>query len=541
MKNIFIIFIFTNVTFQLFSQEVDLTSIFSFNINNINSVRQSVIFDDSIVYSIGGFENSLNIEGTVITTTSNRGVYLLKTTIDNEFIWLKKILDNDFNVHLEPNFSLNVDSYENIIIGSCFRDKIYYFNDSIVVNNGGNNIGTLLLKIDRDANLVWGKYLEDKLTGKQSVTIDYNNNILVSGGFQSDFFITKYNESGDSLWTKTGGSSNSNVPVSGGSITSDSLNNYYCSGFLTTSNIVYFDSEHPVFNPIDLNKYGSFLVKYDSSGAIQWLKCLFASSEQIQFAPINSIDYKDGNILIGGYYNSNYLKSSPNEGTLGSSNPFGLNRGFLILYDTNGTRLWSKITHTDENGKNEVCFVQFVDEGGLYVTSNFSETLVVDGVSISGGSAGDILIEKYSINGSLEGYFFVKGQNKEIQSGFFKIGNDFFLMGSTDSNPIYFNNTPYSLATNPSFYIAKLHDNSVSVNEMGVNIFSISPNPTSGNVELQSQNSLKGEEVMIYNTLGEIVTQQILNTPFSNELTIPEHPGVYFVCIGSKTMKVVRQ
>src|SRR5690606_22446547 len=186
-----------------------------------------------------------------------------------------------------------------------------------------------------------------------------------------------------------------NIPFGGGEIMVDEENNYYCSGFLTTSNIIYFDQIHPVFNVADFGKYGSFLAKYNELGEIQWLKCLFASSEEIQFASINSMDLIDGKVLIGGMFNSNYLRSSPNEGSIGSFNEYGQSRGYLIMYDTSGNRIWSKLTHTDMDnfGGDGVMGVTFIDTSSFYVTSSFTYQLAVLGDTLSGGMHGNLLIE----------------------------------------------------------------------------------------------------------------------------------------------------
>lgn len=541
MKNALAYIIFSSCAFMSVGQEISLTSIFQMETSNYYNSSISKIYNDSIVYTLGSFTGNLEVGGTQLTTNYSKGIFLLKTTINNEFGWLKKIADNQLIVSIEPNFSLDIDINENVLIGIGYCDKLYFSSDSMLFYDGEYNNGVSLLKFDKNATLIWDKHFLSFGLGKNGVKVDQYNDVLLTGRRNNDCFITKFNSQGDSLWTKSGGSSSSGAPTSGGAITIDEQNNYYCSGSFTTSNSVYFDTEHPIFNPLDFGKYGSFLAKYDSNGNIQWLKCLFASSEQIQFAPITSVDVKNGNILVGGYFNSNFLRSSPNEGSIGTSNPYAQNRGFLIMYDSDGDRVWAKMTHTSANGQNEIGFVQFVEEGGFYATSSFTELMNIQGDPVSGGTFGNVLIEKYSFDGTPERYFVVEGQNRERLDEFFKIGNDFFLIGSTNSNSILFDGTSILLTTNPSFFIAKLHDNFVSLDENEQKIYSLFPNPTSGNVQIHSQNSLKGEEVRFYNTLGELVYQQLLNNQFSNELNLPEASGMYFIKVGEQTMKVVKE
>jgi len=538
MKRILTFLILYSLADYSFCQEINVASVMSASKANMYVRDNPVIFNDSIVYIVGSFESMIEFGEIQLTSNYSRGIFLLKTNISGEILSLNKIADNQFFVVSEPSIGLDVDSSENIIIGIGFKDSIFYTADSNIALHGG---GFLLMKFDKTLTLIWENHYQTIISGLNGVKIDKSNNVLISGRANDDFFIMKLNSQGDSLWTKTGGSSSSGAPVAGGVIAIDVENNYYCSGFLTTSNSVYFDTEHPIFNPLDFGKYGSFLAKYDSNGNIQWLKCLFASSEQIQFAPITSVDIENGNVLIGGYFNSNFLRSSPNEGSIGASNPYGLNRGFLIMYDSAGNRIWSKVTHVLENGENEARFVQFVDDGGFYCASSFTESMNIQADVISGGTYGNVLIEKYSLDGTPESYFLVEGQNRERLDGFYKIDADFILIGSTNSNPLYFNGTSVSLTTNPSFFIAKLHDNFVSLEENERQMYSIFPNPTSGKVQIYSQNSLKGEEASVYNMLGEQVYQQQLSEQFSNELYLPQPAGLYVLKVCGQTLKIVKE
>lgn len=544
MKYIKVIILLICSVFGTEAQDYALESVFSMETTSIYTSKRSVIYKDSIIYSVGSFDGSISSNGTVLQTNYSRGIYLLKTTVNNEFVWLKKIAENDYQVVQEPVLAIDLDSTGNVLVGVGFRDKLYYNGDSTVVVDGENNKGIVFLKLDNEnTGLIWHKFVKSDGFGENGVKFDNDNNILVSGNTNYNFFLTKFNSNGDSLWTKTGGASNSNVALAGGDIIIDEENNYYCSGALTTSNIIYFDQIHPVFNVSDFGKYGNFLAKYDELGQIQWLKCLFASSEEIQFSTIKSMDLIDGKVLIGGGFNSNYLRSSPNEGSLGSINEYGKTRGFLIMYDVNGNRIWSKITHTDMDnfGGDGVMDVTFIDTSSFYVTSSFTYQLAVLGDTLSGGMYGNLLIEKYSADGNVLNYFLIDGSNQDGQIGFYTIDNIIYFIGVTNSNPLVFSNNPYSFTNSTNFFIAKLQDNSLSSNQLNNESFSLYPNPTTGKVKLTSEITLKGQEVLMFNSIGQLLKKQVLEQQFSNEIQLPEESGIYFLRINQEIFKVIKQ
>jgi hypothetical protein len=211
------------------------------------------------------------------------------------------------------------------------------------------------------------------------------------------------------------------------------------------------------------------------------------------------------------------------------------------MYDSNGARVWSKVPHLNENGDELLEFVQFSNDSIFYASTTFTYQINVLNNNISGGQNGNLLIEKYALDGTLQAYYLVDGQNTEIQNGFLKVDNDFFIMGSTNSNPLYFGGVPELFNFNPTFFIAKLHDNLLSTPEQELNSFSVFPNPTSGKVQLISKESLQGQEVRVYNSVSQLLLRQKIQHPFSNEIQLPEINGVYFLNVSGQMKKVFKQ
>jgi hypothetical protein len=86
MKNIFSTLLFLNFSFFGICQDFAVTSLFETAADTIYLSKNSVIYKNSTIYSIGSFNGSITSNGTQLQTNYSRGIYLLKTTINNEFV-----------------------------------------------------------------------------------------------------------------------------------------------------------------------------------------------------------------------------------------------------------------------------------------------------------------------------------------------------------------------------------------------------------------------------------------------------------------------
>lgn len=194
-----------------------------------------------------------------------------------------------------------------------------------------------------------------------SVTIDSSNNIYASGFSGSNLLIAKYNATGILQWQRT-----VNVGISSGStqtsgITTDSSGNVYIAG--------------SVANPGGSSSSGTYLVKYNSSGTLQFQRYLANTS--------NASDVNAGYQCIA-------LDSSGNIYICGTSNAVNTSKysPFVAKYNSSGTLQWTRIFYV--NSAN-------VAEYGLGLTVDSSNNIIVCG---AGYLSAKFYFVVFSINSS---------------------------------------------------------------------------------------------------------------------------------------------
>ena len=138
-----------------------------------------------------------------------------------------------------------------------------------------------LMKVDTSGSVVWAKWFDYNPGASQggafySITIDSSDNVYVSGNYaptRTQWILSKFDSSGTLAWTKLGFDSSSlrDIVYSGGYIYGIILNN----NSLTNEDI---------------------LIKFDTSGAVQWsyslTNVLYLSNEK----RLRSINFYDGKI-----------------------------------------------------------------------------------------------------------------------------------------------------------------------------------------------------------------------------------------------------
>lgn len=213
----------------------------------------------------------------------------------------------------------------------------------------------------------------------QGITADSADNIYVTGYTDGnldgqinegsyDIFLAKYDESGTKQWVKLLGTAGLENAFD---IAIDSTNNVYMTGY-TAGNL---DGEN--------NEGGNdiFLAKYNESGAKQWVKLLGTASEESGYdVAVDSTN----NIYVTGY----------TDGDLDGQINDGGHDIFLAKYDTNGTRLWTKLLGT---ALHDYGYGVATDStGNIYVTGRTYGNL--DGQMNAGND--DIFLTKYDTNGT---------------------------------------------------------------------------------------------------------------------------------------------
>lgn len=207
---------------------------------------------------------------------------------------------------------------------------------------GGEDI--LITKYDSSGNIVWSRVAgsagNDRATG---ITIDSSNNIYVTGHFRSegnfggtilytagndDIFVSKLNSSGTWQWSVKGGGFEGDQAQA---IDIDSSNNVYIVGHFL---------ESATFGSTTLTSNGFsdiVIAKLNSSGT--WIWANSAGAANFDYTGGIAVNPIDNSIYVSGQYN--------NSTTFGATNlALDMGRtgydGFLAKADSNGDWVWAK-------------------------------------------------------------------------------------------------------------------------------------------------------------------------------------------------------
>lgn len=242
------------------------------------------------------------------------------------------------------------------------KGQIVYKKASYKTNNFAWNFGNTLntggVYLDGSGNTVCFGFSED-VNRHIRVTYDSSGSITsagsvtgttspytcrdTSGNFYilrkpsiNNYVLSKHNSSFSLQWTATIGSG-SRYSVNIKSITSDSSDNVYIVGSYSTSE---------TGGSFGLSDDRPLIIKYNSSGTLQWRRALFSS-------PGSYVDY----------FTAVAVDSSGNVYAVG--NAYGAGR-LLVKYNSSGTLQWQKISATDYVQNN----IAVDSSGDLYTFSD---------------------------------------------------------------------------------------------------------------------------------------------------------------------------
>jgi Secretion system C-terminal sorting domain/Beta-propeller repeat len=243
-------------------------------------------------------------------------------------------------------------------IGGFNKDEV----NAVTTDNSGNIYMT-------------GKFVQD--------TLIFGNDTLISKGYD-DFFISKFDAAGNSLWAKSAGGHN----IDGGvSVATDVNGNVYATGTFYNDSIVFGNDTLISSTP------NFFVVKYDSLGNLLWVR----SPRLINNANATICKIKTDNnsnvYITGGCWGAFVLGND----TINLSMPRAV---FVIKYDSSGNLIWSEsagITFGDVKGKG----VDIDGNYNVYVCGYFSgNSLLFPNDTLTQSGNTDMFLVKYDSSGN---------------------------------------------------------------------------------------------------------------------------------------------
>jgi Leucine-rich repeat (LRR) protein len=286
------------------------------------------------------FDPSSNVES---LSSDLVDIFVAKYDGNGSYLWAFN-LPNTTN---DNAANISVDNEENIILtGSWSGNNTVDFDPSSNVLNLTGSNKSFLCKYDGLGNFIWAFLLEENGT---DISLDNNNDILISGYNLSDRFVSKYSADGIQAWTFT-------LSDAGGyysnPITVDSDNNLFLTG--SFNGLTDFDpSSNETILTSDLNYV--FVAKYDANGNL-------LNVFDVGFGYGTDITYDEGLLTIVGSYNGlmDFDPSSNNNGFNGSGtflanyidcncNPENDRNALIALYNATNGDNWTNNTNWNTN------------------------------------------------------------------------------------------------------------------------------------------------------------------------------------------------
>ncbi|MCX7697992.1 MAG: hypothetical protein N2114_00800 [Candidatus Goldbacteria bacterium] len=307
--------------------------------DQLNFVRQTV---DSSGYIIIGSTDSYGVPG-------YKNIYLVRTNNNGTAIWTKAFGENKYNCYGKSVHQTSDDGY--FIVGTKeYTGGFGYTTDVFLIKT--DNIGTMTW-----SKTIGGSSIDNGFFGQQTKDGGY---IVIGqtfsyGAGNSDIYLIKIDNSGNTVWSKTFGGTSVDV---GYSIQQTKDEGYIIVGKTTS---------------YGAGDYDVYLIKTDSSGNIQWSKTFGGTNADEGNSVQQTID---GGYIIAGYT---------------TSYGAGDYDVYLIKTDSSGNIQWSKTF--GGNSSDSGSWVQQTADGGYIITGSTK--------SFSANGDYDIYLIKTDSNGNV--------------------------------------------------------------------------------------------------------------------------------------------
>ena len=294
-----------------------------------------------------------------------------------------KLLDVISNsVYESYGYDIEIDSQDNIIVCGC-------------IDNVNSNNDYYIIKYDSDGSELWKKIYDsggDDIA--YGVSIDSQNNIIVTGQASNSYHTIKYDRNGNQIWNVT----YADNPGCANAIIVDKFDNIIVTGYILVG-----------------NAQGWHTIKYGADGSLLWSKTY--SNGKYDTANAISVDSKNNVVVAGLIYsgsnsNMDLIKYDENGNELfhiyydnsvvETANDIIINQNddiyivgtvfqtfkkqnyALVKFDSNGDFLWE--TFYDRESEDDSC---------MGLACGQYDKIIITGFSMSGNGNYDIVTLKY--------------------------------------------------------------------------------------------------------------------------------------------------
>lgn len=547
------IILFTVLLSQLsLSQNLDWANSMG-NSGGDDEARSVAVDATGNVYVTGWFFGTTDFDpgtGTLnLVSNGSADIFIQKLSPTGNLLWVKSIGSTGD----DRAYSIAVDASQNIHLTGEFENTVDMDPGSGTTNRtafGAHDLCTM--KLDPSGNLLWA-FTTGEANNERGhcIRVDNSGNVYTTGyffgtndfdpgpstfnlataGFDRDIFIQKLDASGNLVWAKSEGGSNTDE---GNSLFVDSGGNVYITGFFQDG--ADFDPGPAVNYVFSHGWYDIFVQKLNASGNFMWAKAMGCTSN-------TDIGYSiavdaSGNVYTTGYFN-NTCDFDPSSSFTYNLYATGGRCAFIQKLDNGGNFIWAKCNYAVNNDEANGLALDASDN--VYITGFFFGTVDFDpsptGTSnLTSAGGWDVFVQKLNSSGNFvwaknfggasgldKGYGITVDPSDNVYlAGFYNGTSDFDIGTGT------YNITSLGMS---DVYVAKWNQTITGLTEnIYTNTMNIFPNPFSNSIFVETD-FIGTSQILIYNVLGETVF-----IGSSNEQKTEIDPGniptgIYFVKI----------
>jgi hypothetical protein len=236
----------------------------------------------SQIYICGVYVDSLIFSPYILTHSGN---FIAKFDGSGNVLWTRSGRDSS-----GTSIAKSVSTYRssNAFVTGFYKQLVIFGADTLKDPASVDN-SVFLVDYDSNGNVAWARSGRspnwlNPLSSSNGCAVDNNGNVYITGWFLDSIafgpiglfsstvntFLTKYDASGNALWSRDAKLPPASSSARGHSVATDNANNVYVAGLFTDS--ISFGSTKLVSAFSNSSVDEAFLVKYSPSGGVIWAK-----------------------------------------------------------------------------------------------------------------------------------------------------------------------------------------------------------------------------------------------------------------------------
>ncbi len=400
-----------------------------------------------------------------------------------------------------------------------------------------------LVKYDSLGNVLWAKK-QDGYVSTGSLTISNDGNLYVVGGytsselrvdtfiltnsgFFSDFFLLKYDLSGNVIWARSAGSGGYNDFAN--FVSCDGSGNVYITGRFYSPNLNIGTTT--LTNP-DSMRESIFVAKYNSSGTALWAKeAHFPGGPTCRPYAYIKADVAGNLYMTGSFDTDSFVMGS----FVFRNDSVSRSDFFLAKFDPAGNILWAQ--RGGGKGDDAGHSMTIDDVGNLWVAggSNYEDSFILDTTHIYISSLPDAaFIAKFSPSGHLMYHTSLEFGGDDYLGIEADHSGNIYISGDYIWGPYYVGSDTMNFIGLENFMVAKLGGafDLTPLHMLGnplANNVSIFPNPATNEFCITTEVPIGNSSVSISNNLGQEV-KNVSIVLATTKISTTDMPSGMYIC-----------